>query len=161
MNSGIYIGLGANLGDPLQTLRDALTALAGIPKTQVLLQSSFYRSKPMGPADQPDYVNAVAELATALAPSSLLAELQRIENDFGRRRERRWGARTLDLDILLFGAHCCHTETLTIPHPGLEQRDFVVIPLLEIAPDLILPNKRTLQDISKNLDDHELQRISC
>lgn len=154
----VYIGLGSNLENPQQQLHTAVEALQQIPATQLQHCSPFYRSKPMGPQDQPDYINAVAALTTTLTPLALLDALQRIENAQGRVRKERWGARTLDLDILLFGAHVLDEPRLTVPHPGLCQRSFVVFPLLDISPDLTLPDGRPLAACLAELDD-DLERI--
>ncbi len=135
-----YIGLGANLNAPLQQLATAVTALAEIPHTTVHRVSGFYGSKPMGPQDQPDYVNAVAALHTELSAEQLLDQLQQIELNHGRQRKaERWGPRTLDLDILLFGDSVIETPRLTVPHYGMAVREFVLYPLAEIAPDLQIP----------------------
>ncbi|MCL4409667.1 MAG: 2-amino-4-hydroxy-6-hydroxymethyldihydropteridine diphosphokinase, partial [Gammaproteobacteria bacterium] len=133
-----YIGLGANLDQPLQTLTAAVAELSQSPELTHWRCSTFYQSKPMGPQDQPDYINAVATFTTALTPLELLNYLQHIENKFGRVRMQRWGARTLDLDILLYGTDTIATERLTVPHPGMLEREFVLVPLAEIAPDLTL-----------------------
>lgn len=135
-----YIGLGANLGDAEATLRSAVHALRSLPATRLTGLSSLYRSTPVGPAGQPDYLNAVAQLDTGLTPHDLLAALQGIENAHGRERLVRWGARTLDLDLLLFGNDSILTTTLVVPHPELTKRNFVVVPLLEVAPDTRLPD---------------------
>ncbi len=135
-----YIGLGANLNAPLQQLTAAVAALADIPKTTVHRVSGFYGSKPMGPQDQPDYVNAVAALHTELSAEQLLDHLQQIELHQGRERKAdRWGPRTLDLDILLFGEQVLSTPRLTVPHYGMAVREFVLYPLAEIAPELQIP----------------------
>ena len=143
-----YIGLGGNLDAPLERLRaarKAIGALAGVRETDC---SGFYRSAPMGPADQPEYVNAVMAVATTLPPLDLLRELQAIEADFGRvRHGERWGPRTLDLDLLLYGETILTGEVLTIPHPGLALREFVLYPLAEIAPDLAVPGLGPLRDL--------------
>lgn len=135
-----YIGLGANLDDPVAQIRRAVTALATLPDTAVAARSSLYRSPPMGPRDQPDYVNAVAAIDTALAAEALLDALQHIERAHGRvRAGPRWGPRPLDLDILLYGERVIRGPRLTIPHPGLAERAFVLVPLAEIAPRLEVP----------------------
>ncbi|MEC8227004.1 MAG: 2-amino-4-hydroxy-6-hydroxymethyldihydropteridine diphosphokinase, partial [Pseudomonadota bacterium] len=119
-----------------------------------------YASKPMGPQDQPDYVNAVACVKTALMPEQLLDLTQAIELEHGRvRKEQRWGPRTLDIDILLFGNDVIDTPRLTVPHYGLTEREFVVYPLLEIAPSLVLPNNQSLADITKTLPLNDLQQL--
>ena len=130
-----YIGLGGNLGDALALLASARRAVAAAPGVRELACSSFYRSAPMGPPGQPDYVNAVMALETALPPHDLLKALQQIEQSHGRvRTGLRWGPRTLDLDILLYGGEQIRDAVLTVPHAGLALREFVLYPLAEIAP---------------------------
>jgi 2-amino-4-hydroxy-6-hydroxymethyldihydropteridine diphosphokinase len=133
------IGLGSNLDDPVRQVGSALDELAGLPLSRLLRRSSLYRSPPMGPTDQPDYVNAAALIETALEPLELLDVLQAIEAAHGRRRELRWGPRTLDLDLLVYGDLRLDHPRLTLPHPGIAGRAFVLVPLAEIAPDLELP----------------------
>lgn len=152
-----YIALGSNLNQPIQQLNDAVTALASLENTQLIKVSSFYQSKPLGPQDQPDYVNAVACLDTTLTPLELLDKLQSIEQQQGRVRLRRWGERTLDLDILLYGNLILESERLTIPHYAMTEREFVIIPLFELAPDLIMPTGTALQDHYQNLLPHQMQ----
>ncbi|RUO52420.1 2-amino-4-hydroxy-6-hydroxymethyldihydropteridine diphosphokinase [Pseudidiomarina homiensis] len=158
--STIYVGLGANLGNPVQTLTELLERLQQVPELSHIKCSSFYRSTPMGPQDQPDYVNAVLCAQTHLAPLALLDLLQNLENEFGRVRNRRWGARTLDLDLLLFADISLHHPRLTVPHPGLTERDFVLVPLHEIAPDLELPDGRSIGSLLKHLPSHDLVKIT-
>lgn len=148
----VFIGLGANLDDPIAQLHNAVDALRSLVQCQLITVSKFYASKPMGPQDQPDYVNAVAKLSTSLAPEALLDSLQKIELEQGRQRKsERWGPRTLDLDILLFANDIINTPRLVVPHYGLCQREFVVYPLLELEPELTLPDGRTLHSISNNV----------
>jgi 2-amino-4-hydroxy-6-hydroxymethyldihydropteridine diphosphokinase len=148
----VYLGLGANLDAPLQQLQQAVTALSQLPQSQLAAVSSFYGSKPMGPQDQPDYVNAVAALDTTLPAETLLNELQRIELEQGRqRKDDRWGPRTLDLDILLYGEEILATPRLTVPHYGMHQREFVLYPLQELAPQLHIPGLGALADIAKQV----------
>jgi len=128
-----YIALGSNLDNPHEHIKRAFIDLAHLADTQLLAQSSRYRSKPLGPQNQPDFINAAAKLATHLEPLNLLAALQRIELKHGRERRVRWGPRTLDLDILLYGNLVMQTPTLTLPHPEMQQRSFVLLPLAEIA----------------------------
>ena len=138
-----YLGLGSNLSDPESQLHRAVAALSALPDSTFVTVSSFYHTAPMGPQDQPHFVNAVAALDTCLSPEDLLCALQRIEQAQGRVRNQetvRWGPRTLDIDILLYGTLHIISETLQIPHPGLTERDFVLRPLLEIAPNLVLPS---------------------
>ncbi len=142
----VYIGLGSNLAEPQQQLRCALMALDALPDSRLVAVSSLYASDPLGPADQPRYNNAVAALDTSLAPLQLLDALQAIEQAQGRERKaERWGPRTLDLDILLFGQRLIDEPRLTVPHYPLPARAFVLYPLAEIAPaGLQLPDGRQL-----------------
>ena len=134
------IGLGSNLGDRRAHLRTAVEALRRLPETELLAVSSLYRTRPHGPQNQPEYLNAVALLETALAPEALLRHLQAIERAAGRRRDgERWGPRTLDLDLLVHGAARRAGAALTLPHPRLAERAFVLEPLAEVAPDLEIP----------------------
>lgn len=135
-----FIGLGANLGEAAATLSSAVLALRQLPQTRVECVSSLYRSRPLGPPGQPDYLNAVARLGTLLTPHALLKALQAIEAAHGRVRDIRWGPRTLDLDLLLYANDEISTADLTIPHPELKNRNFVTIPLLETSPALRLPD---------------------
>ena len=153
-----YIALGSNLHTPREQLKRALNALAQLPQTQLMAVSSFYRSKPLGPQDQPDYLNATVEISTALSPLALLDELQRIENEQGRVRLRRWGERTLDLDILLYGDEIIQSERLTVPHYDMHNREFVIIPLAEIAPNLILPNGQKLAELADHFTVHQMEK---
>ena len=136
-----FIGLGSNLGRPEAQLRRAIAALAELPETRLAAASSLYRSAPVGHADQPDFVNAVAQLSTALTPPVLLAALLWIEKRFGRERSFRNAPRTLDLDLLLYDAHILAEPGLELPHPRMHQRAFVLAPLVEIAPDCEIPGK--------------------
>jgi len=144
-----YIGLGSNLAEPRQQLRGAIEALAGIAHSKLAAVSSLYLSDPLGPSDQPRYNNAVAALDTALPPLELLDALQAIEQAHGRERKaERWGPRTLDLDILLYGDRLIDEPRLRIPHYHLHARAFVLYPLSDIAPqDLRLPDGRTLSEL--------------
>jgi len=135
-----FIGMGANLGDRLDTLAAALKAMDELPETMVLAVSRVYETEPWGAPDQPPYANAVAELRTSLSAPALLDALHDIEDSLGRVRTERYGARTIDLDILLFGDEEWQSEHLTIPHPRLLEREFTVRPLLEVAPDVTLPD---------------------
>ncbi len=156
-----YIGLGANLEAPLQQLQQAVAALRQLPQSELVAVSSFYGSKPMGPQDQPDYVNAVAALDTRLSAEALLDALQQIEQNQGRQRKAdRWGARTLDLDILLYGDAQIDTARLTVPHYGLHQREFVVYPLLEIAAQLQIPGRGALQHIAQQVPRNGLTMLA-
>ena len=152
-----FIGLGANINDPERQIITALEALHQLPHTRLRQWSSLYGSKPLGPQDQPDYRNAVAEIETSLSAAELLALLQQQERNQGREKLRHWGERCIDLDILLFGHEVIETPDLTVPHAGLTERSFVVRPLLEIAPDLILPDGRSLQQIVPAFDGGLMQ----
>ncbi|MFI8610076.1 2-amino-4-hydroxy-6-hydroxymethyldihydropteridine diphosphokinase [Pseudomonas sp. NPDC077649] len=161
MMERVYIGLGSNLAEPLQQLRDALAALAQLPDTRLLAHSSFYASDPLGPPDQPRYVNAVAALDTALQPWTLLDALQRIEQEQGRvRKAERWGPRTLDLDILLFGERSIADERLTVPHYHMHARPFVLYPLAELAAELQLPDGRRLSELLAACPFTGLERLA-
>lgn len=143
-----FIAIGSNLADPVVQAKAAINALKSLPNSELIAQSSLYSSQPMGPSDQPDYINAVVEIRTELTPIELLNCTQAIELEQGRvRKEERWGPRTLDLDIILFGNEVLDTERLTIPHYGMKQREFVLYPLLEIAPNLQLPDGTKLEDL--------------
>jgi 2-amino-4-hydroxy-6-hydroxymethyldihydropteridine diphosphokinase len=162
MMERVYIGLGSNLAAPLEQLRSALAALAALPQTSLTAQSSFYISDPLGPADQPRYVNAVAALDTELPPLELLDALQAIEQEQGRmRKAERWGPRTLDLDILLFGERQLEEPRLTVPHYHMHARAFVLYPLAEVAPQLQLPDGRALSALLAACPYAGLERIDA
>ncbi|MFT6917246.1 MAG: 2-amino-4-hydroxy-6-hydroxymethyldihydropteridine diphosphokinase [Motiliproteus sp.] len=143
----LYIGLGSNLEDPLQQVRQALIELGQLPCSALIRHSRLYRSDPVGPAGQPDYINAVAHLRTRLQPERMLDQLQTLERQHHRVRRQHWGARTLDLDILVFGDQQIHTARLSVPHPYMAERSFVLYPLQEIAPELRLPNGDSLTQL--------------
>ncbi len=143
-----YIGLGSNLADPVAQIKLARTACSALDGVHELAFSSLYRSPPMGPRDQPDYVNAVMAVATELTAIGLLRALQKIENAQGRvRTGERWIARTLDLDLLIYGDQQIEQADLTIPHPGITDRAFVLYPLYEIASELVVPGKGRIADL--------------
>ena len=147
-----FIGLGSNLNDPELQIKQALVAIGQLPESSIERISSLYFSRPMGPQDQPDYMNAVVAIETELAPLALLDQLQAIENQAGRvRKDNRWGARVLDLDILLFDDICIDNDRLTVPHYGLKQREFVLLPLAEIAPQLQLPDGDSIKQLAENI----------
>ena len=148
-----YIALGSNLADPLQQVHAALQALDAIPDSRRIATSSFYRTPPYGPPNQPDYLNAVIALETSLTAGQLLEHTQRIELEQGReRKDERWGPRTLDLDIMLFGQQQMTTPHLTIPHYDMHNRAFMLLPLNEIAPDCRYPDGRTITSLLSVLD---------
>lgn len=147
-----YIALGANLGQPAQQLRAAMTALAQLPEIQLLAQSPLYRTAPLGTADQPDYCNAVCQVQTSLTPEVLLEQMLGLERAAGRiRGEDRWGPRLLDLDLLHVEGEQRDTPALTLPHPGIAQRNFVLIPLNDIAPSLVIPNVGRVNELALTL----------
>jgi 2-amino-4-hydroxy-6-hydroxymethyldihydropteridine diphosphokinase len=143
----VYIGLGSNLEQPVRQIKNAITALEGLADTRVLSNSGYFTSKPMGPEDQPDYVNAVVELETALPAIELLKFCQQIETKQGRIKKRFWGERTIDLDILLYADLQIDSADLQVPHPGILQRDFVFMPLLKLNPEITIPGKGLLKAI--------------
>ncbi|WP_313113617.1 2-amino-4-hydroxy-6-hydroxymethyldihydropteridine diphosphokinase [Pseudescherichia sp.] len=148
----VYIALGSNLASPLTQVNAAIVALGTLPDSQVVAVSGFYRTPPLGPQDQPDYLNAAVALETTLAPEALLDHTQRIELDQGRvRKAERWGPRTLDLDIMLFGDETLATPRLTVPHYDMKNRGFMLWPLFEIAPELRFPDGETLVSVLARL----------
>ena len=155
-----YIALGSNLENPMRQLQNAAAAISMLRLSRLDAGSSVYASKPMGPQDQPNYLNAVVKIQTQLSPQELLLELQAIECNQRRKRSVRWGPRTIDLDILLLGAHRLNGPTLTLPHPGMTQRDFVLVPLQEIQPNLTLPSGESLIDLIGQLESSDLQKIA-
>lgn len=149
-----YVGLGSNLGQPAAQLREAIDRLARLPDTRLIATSRLWSSPPLGPPGQPDYVNAVAGLLTRREPRGLLGELQAIEQAMGRSRPPvRWGPRLIDLDLLAFGSETLDEPGLTVPHPGLHQRDFVLYPLAEIAPQLWIPGKGRVSTLAGEVED--------
>ncbi len=155
----VYIGLGSNLDGPRDQLRQAIQAIERVEKITLKKISSFYHTAAVGPAGQPDYLNAVALLETRLSAEKLLDELQKIESSQGRIRQERWGARTLDLDILMYGNEKIRTSRLTVPHEHMLQRNFVLIPLQEIAGDsLVIPGDGLLGAAIKNCPDNPIEK---
>ena len=155
-----FIGLGSNLGDPRSQLQRAFAALGELPGTCLVAQSSLYRSAPLGFQDQPDFVNAVAKIATELSPQALLQALLQIEHSHGRERTFRNAPRTLDLDILLYDDVRLHEHGLTIPHPQMHRRAFVLRPLLEIAPDASIPAVGEARSALQECHDQSLERLA-
>lgn len=156
----VFVALGANLTEPRVQILRAIKALQQLPASELVSCSPLYSSAPMGPQDQPDYINAVARLNTSLPPHALLDELQRIELEQGReRKDERWGPRTLDLDLLLYGQQIIQDERLTVPHYGMTQRAFVLVPLFDIAPQLALPDGRQLAGLVAACDRSTLFRL--
>lgn len=161
-----YIALGSNLEQPLQQVHKACSALASLAGCELKRVSSWYRSKAIGPGEQPDYINAVCALVTRLDAHSLLHEMQIIEKNQGRIREQRWAARTLDLDLLLYGNEHINTPELQVPHPRMCERNFVLYPLFEIAPELVLtvgmglPKRVSLESLLAQVNEANLERLN-
>lgn len=155
----VYLGLGANLGDRAANLRQALRRLE--PLAHVLAVSSLYETEPWGVTDQPPFYNAVARISTELQPLDLLRHLKDVEHTLGRRPGRRWGPRPVDLDILLYGERILCTPELTIPHPGLAERPFVLTPLAELAPDLREPvTGRSIRALAEAVGEQGVRRLA-
>jgi 2-amino-4-hydroxy-6-hydroxymethyldihydropteridine diphosphokinase len=155
-----FVGIGANLQDPLRQVRDALAELDRLPHTRVVKQSSLYRTAPMGHAAQPDFVNAVAQLETGLPAERLLAELQEIEKRHGRERSFANAPRTLDLDLLLYAAAELVQPQLQVPHPRMHERAFVLKPLVEIAPDISIPGRGAAKALLAACEEQKVERIA-
>lgn len=159
----VYIGLGSNLsgsmGDPQKQIQTALAKISDHSEIHQLNTSSFYRTSPVGPQDQPDFINAVAQVKTSLKPLALLDYLQKIENEHGRERKEHWGARTLDLDILIFGQQSIHNTRLIIPHPRIEERAFVLVPLLEVKPNFSSASGKSTADLLAKCSDQGIVKL--
>lgn len=155
-----YVGLGSNLDNPAQQLEAAFELLDEIPRSRLVARSSLYRSAPFGGVEQPDFINAAAALLTMLTARELLQKLQGIERKRGRERGGvRWGPRVLDLDLLVFSNARMDEPGLEVPHPGIAERNFVLLPLCELAPDLVVPGLGRVQNISVNEQDPRIARI--
>lgn len=149
-----YLGLGANLGDPVQMLIEAVHALSAVDGITVSRCSSLYRTSPVGKTDQPDFINMVVRVETTLPPEQIMTRLLDIERRLGRVRTDRWGPRTIDIDLLVYGQSTIETESLTVPHPRMLSRRFVLVPLMEIAPDLKVPGtSKSLQEFLNLTED--------
>lgn len=155
----VFVGIGSNLADRVALVRFALEEMRHLPRTTLVRTSPWYRSTAVGPGTQGDYLNGVAELRSALVPEALLAGLQRIEKAAGRVRRERWGPRTLDLDLLLYGARRHRTSQLELPHPRIAGRNFVVFPLSDLAPSLVLPDGRRIQSLRAQLGSNGLHSL--
>jgi 2-amino-4-hydroxy-6-hydroxymethyldihydropteridine diphosphokinase len=156
-----FIGLGSNLGNPERTVHQGIAALARLPLTQLAAASSLYRSAPLGHTEQPDFINAVVKIATGLAPQSLLAALLETEQRHGRERSFRNAPRTLDLDLLLYDAESIAAPGLQVPHPRMHERAFVLAPLIELAPDCVIPGMGTASDWLARCAGQTLTRIAA
>jgi 2-amino-4-hydroxy-6-hydroxymethyldihydropteridine diphosphokinase len=155
-----YVGLGSNLDEPALQVRRALTALAGLPRTRVLRSSNLYRSTPMGPVAQPDFVNAVAGLLTQMEASRFFGALRALERELGRLPPReRWGPRRIDLDLLLFAQVRQEGPELQLPHPGIVNRNFVLYPLAEVAPELPVPGYGRVAELAARVSSHGIWRL--
>lgn len=159
MGNRAFIGLGSNLDDPRQQVLAAFRELDTLPDTQLAARSSLYRSAPMGFAGQPDFINAVAEIRTRLSPHELLQALLGIEHRRGRVRTFANAPRVLDLDVLLYDGQVMHEDGLTVPHPRIRERAFVLHPLLEIAPDCLIPGCGLAADFLHGCTDQQLERL--
>ncbi len=155
-----YVGLGSNLQGPACQLENAFELLAGIISTRLIKRSSLYLSAPFGGVEQPDFVNAVAALMTRLSAAELLSELQRIENERGRERgDVRWGPRVLDLDLLVFSNQKIEEQGLIVPHPGIGERNFVLLPLGEVAPGINIPGLGQIETLEVSFSEPKISRI--
>jgi 2-amino-4-hydroxy-6-hydroxymethyldihydropteridine diphosphokinase len=155
-----YVGIGSNLDQPASQVQRALAALPQLPQSRLVLQSSLYGSKPLGPAQQPDFVNAVAALLTQLEAVAFFGALRALEAALGREPPRqRWGPRRIDLDLLLFDAEQLASPELTLPHPGIVQRNFVLYPLLEVAPELNVPGRGRVAELAARVDPAGIWRL--
>jgi 2-amino-4-hydroxy-6-hydroxymethyldihydropteridine diphosphokinase len=160
MTVRVYVGLGSNLEDPVAQVLEAVEELEMIPDSILVSRSSLYRGKPMGPADQPDYVNAVVAMDTLLSAENFLQELIRIEDLQGRARDgEKWGPRIIDLDLLMYGKQKINTPDLIVPHPGMHERDFVIIPLSELAGDVNVPGQGRLTALINKCENHSLRKL--
>jgi len=145
-----YIAIGSNLAEPLEQVRSAFERLARIRDTRLLARSRVYETRPLGPQDQPNFINAVAGLLTRLGAAELLSALKAIERDMGRASPPvRWGPRIIDLDLLLYGAHVIDEPGLIVPHPGIHERNFVLYPLADIAPTLLIPGRGSVGELAR------------
>lgn len=156
-----YVGLGSNLDEPRQQVERGFEALARLPDTLLVARSRRYRSRPLGPQDQPDFVNAAAGLLTRLEPEALLVQLKQLEATLGREQPvRRWGPRVIDFDLLLYGAEVRATPVLTLPHPGLLERNWVLYPLKDIAPSLWVPGQGRAADLADRLGPDGIEPLN-
>jgi 2-amino-4-hydroxy-6-hydroxymethyldihydropteridine diphosphokinase len=154
-----FVGVGSNLDAPEQQVESAIDSLARIPGAELVACSSLYESAPFGPVDQPDFINAVVGLVTTLDAPSLFHSLQQIESSQGRTRGEHWGPRVIDLDLLVFGDMIIDLDDLNVPHPGIAERNFVLLPLQEIAQDLVIPGLGKVADIAVDHDEPRIRLI--
>ncbi|MBM38326.1 MAG: 2-amino-4-hydroxy-6-hydroxymethyldihydropteridine diphosphokinase [Woeseia sp.] len=155
-----YIGIGSNIEDPILQVKTSFSLLEQIPLTRLINKSSLYRSKPFGPIDQPDFTNAAAAIVTQLSALDLLKELKKIEHERGRKRsEIRWGPRSLDLDLLIYSNQIINEKNLIVPHPGISERNFVLLPLGELAPELYVPKLGRIKNLIPNISKTGILQI--
>lgn len=154
-----YVGLGSNLDNPVKQVERAIELIGELSGTMVKARSSLYRSAPLGPVEQPDFVNAAVTVQTVLGARELLDQLQDIERVLGRERGKRWGPRVIDLDLLVFADEVINEPGLKVPHPGIGERNFVLLPLREIAPELVIPGLGRLADIVVDTDEPRISPL--
>ncbi len=160
LNSAIaYVGLGSNLAQPKSQVQSGLQALAEHPQIRLIAASHWYRSTAVGPGSQPEYVNGAAKLSTQLKADTLLNVLHAVEHTHGRAREQHWAPRTLDLDLLWYDGQTVSTSSLTLPHPRISERNFVLFPLNDIAPELALADGRSVKEAASTIDDTGIWRL--
>ncbi len=157
----VFIALGANIVRPAEQIRQATALLAALPQIRLVRTSSLYASAPVGYADQPDFINAVAEISTTLPPRRLLEAMQAIENELGRERSIPNGPRTIDLDLILYGDQTVAEHGLRVPHPRMHERAFVLVPLCEIDPELNIPGHGTASALLASVAGQDLRRLPC
>ena len=154
-----YIGLGSNMNSPIKQIKSAIKSIEEIASTEITDVSSLYKSKPVGPQNQDDYINAVVKIETELMPYQLLECVQEIEKQHGRIRGERWGPRVIDLDILMYGNEIMIDQKLTIPHPEIHNRSFVLVPLAEIDSDCEIPGKGSVSDLLATIDKSNIVQL--
>jgi len=154
-----FVGMGSNLEDPISQIKRGIEAMRGLPETELIAASSLYRTPPWGKQDQPDFINAVVKLKTKQTALHLMSLLFGIENAHHRTREEKWGPRTLDCDLILYGQHVIETPELTVPHPRMKTRGFVLLPLAEIAPNMQLPTGEYITDLLAHCDCIGIQKL--
>lgn len=156
-----YVALGSNLGDSCASIEQAIQAIGAFPETRYCRRSALYRTRPFGPVQQADFVNAVVGVLTRLPLEEFFARLQGLERELGRQPGReRWGPREIDLDLLVFGRELRETGALLLPHPGIPQRDFVLYPLRDVAADLQIPGMGRVRDLAERVTDRGMQRLA-
>lgn len=156
-----YVGVGSNLGDSSALVAAAIDRVAALAGARCLIRAPLYRTPPFGPVAQPDFVNSAAGFLTTLTAPALLAELRTIERELGREPARvRWGPRVIDLDLLVLGSESCEGDALTLPHPGIAERAFVLLPLADIAPDLVVPGVGIVAELRQRISADGVERLT-